>query len=535
MNILFLMVDQLRFDYLGCTGHPTIRTPNIDALAARGVRFDRTYVQSPICGPSRMSTYTGRYTHSHGSTWNGVPLRVGEMTLGDHLRPLGMETVLCGKTHMAPDLEGLARLGIDPESTVGRRICECGFDAWERHDGEFPKATDGQPSPYQDYLHSKGYDGPNPWHDWANSGEGTDGEVLSGWLLQYASEPARVVNEDSETPWTTTRAIDYIEQAGDDPWCLHVSYIKPHWPYVAPAPYHAMYGPEDVIPPVRTEAERADPHPVFRDYQSKRVCQAFSRDEVRDRVIPAYMGLITQIDDEIGRLMRHLDETGQRDNTLIVFTSDHGDYLGDHWMGEKELFHDQSARVPLIIVDPRGEADGTRGTVSDALVEAIDLVPTFVEAAGGAPRYEILEGRSLVGHLHGQPPDWREYVISEYDYDFKSARQTLEQPFGDCRLAMIHDGRFKLTHAEGFRPMLFDLESDPQELHDLGDDPGHAAIREQLMDRLNGWYRKHHSRTTISEAEIEARMGGDMVRGIYLGFWDRADLDDAKAKGKSGN
>ena len=202
LNILFLMVDQLRFDYLGCAGHPTIRTPNIDALARRGVRFDRTYVQSPICGPSRMSFYTGRYVRSHGATWNNVPLRAGEMTLGDHLRPLGMDAVLCGKTHMTPDLEGLERLGIDPESRVGRRIAECGFDVWERHDGEFPEAMDNAPSSYQDYLRSNGYEAANPWHEWANSGEGKDGSLLSGWLLKYASEPARVPNEHSETAWT---------------------------------------------------------------------------------------------------------------------------------------------------------------------------------------------------------------------------------------------------------------------------------------------------------------------------------------------
>ena len=106
MNILFIMVDQLRFDYLGCTGHPSIKTPNIDALAAKGISFSQAYVQAPLCGPSRMSTYTGRYCHSHGATWNGTPLRVGEMTMGDHLRPLGMDTVLCGKTHAMPDFKG---------------------------------------------------------------------------------------------------------------------------------------------------------------------------------------------------------------------------------------------------------------------------------------------------------------------------------------------------------------------------------------------------------------------------------------------
>ena len=145
-NILFIMCDQLRFDYLGCTGHPTIRTPNIDKLAARGVRFDRAYVQSPICGPSRMSFYTGRYMRSHGSNWNMSPLRVGELNIGHHLNPLGMRTVLCGKTHMAGDLEGMQRLGIDPEGQIGARLAQCGFEVWDRLDGGDPPRG-GPPRP----------------------------------------------------------------------------------------------------------------------------------------------------------------------------------------------------------------------------------------------------------------------------------------------------------------------------------------------------------------------------------------------------
>jgi len=120
-NILFIMCDQLRWDYLSCAGHPTLRTPNIDALAAKGVRFTRAYVQSPVCGASRMSFYAGRYVQSHGAVWNGIPLRVGEMTLGDHLRPLGVRTALVGKTHMCADVEGMQRLGIDPNSIIGVR------------------------------------------------------------------------------------------------------------------------------------------------------------------------------------------------------------------------------------------------------------------------------------------------------------------------------------------------------------------------------------------------------------------------------
>ncbi|MGJ8624987.1 MAG: sulfatase-like hydrolase/transferase, partial [Yoonia sp.] len=394
MNILFLMADQLRFDYLGCAGHPTLKTPNIDALAERGVRFDRAYVQSPICGPSRMSTYTGRYCHSHGSTWNDIPLRIGEMTMGDHLRPLGMDTVLCGKTHMSADFEGMARLGVSPNSKIGERVAECGFDVWDRHDGELPKGAKG-PSAYQDYLKELGYTGPNPWEDWANSaGEG--GEILSGWLMQNAGKPAKIAEEHSETPYTTTKAIEYIDQAGDTPWCLHVSYIKPHWPYIVPAPYHDMYSAVDVMPPIRSDGELQDAHPLLAAYRAHRVSEAFSNDTLRKTVVPTYMGLITQLDDQIGRLIAHLDAKGQLDDTVIVFTSDHGDYLGDHWLGEKELFHDPSVRIPLIVVDPRAAADATRGTVSEALVESIDLLPTFVDVAGGKPRYEILEGHSLI-------------------------------------------------------------------------------------------------------------------------------------------
>ena len=138
-NILFIMCDQLRWDYLACYGHETIRTPNIDKLAAKGVRFDRAYVQSPICGPSRMSFYTGRYARSHGSTWNNAPLRVGEMNIGDHLNPLGMRTALCGKTHMVGDIAGMKRLGIDPASEIGQKIAECGFEKWDRLDGLHPR------------------------------------------------------------------------------------------------------------------------------------------------------------------------------------------------------------------------------------------------------------------------------------------------------------------------------------------------------------------------------------------------------------
>ena len=400
-NVLWIMCDQLRYDYLGCTGHPILKTPNIDAMAKRGVLFSNAYVQSPICGPSRMSFYTGRYMRSHGSHWNGWPLRVGEPTLGDHLKKIGVRNVLVGKTHMAPDLEGLKNLGIPPDSIIGVHVSECGFEPYERDDGLHPT---GRPRPaYDNYLREHGYDAPNPWEHWANSGAAEDGSLQNGWLLVHADKAARVPDEHSETPYMTRRAMEFIAEAEDDgrPWCLHLSYIKPHWPYIAPEPYASMYGPQDVQPAIRSQEERANAHPVFAAYMDMRYSRNMSRNEAREKVIPTYMGLIKQIDDQMGVLMQFLEARGLLDTTMIVFTSDHGDYLGDHWMGEKDLFHEQSAKIPLIVIDPSAAADSTRGTVSDALVEAIDLAPTFIDYFGGKPPDHILEGRSLLPLLHG--------------------------------------------------------------------------------------------------------------------------------------
>ena len=530
-NILFIMCDQLRWDYLSCYGHPHLHTPNIDRLAAQGVRFDRCYVQSPVCGASRMSTYTGRYVHSHGASWNFVPLKAGEMTIGDHLRPLGVQAALVGKTHMRADSAGMARLGIDPDSLIGVRISECGFDPYERDDGIHPRSGHDPYPRYNEYLREHGFDGENPWEDWANSAVDEDGRVVSGWFLKYAKRPARVPDEHSETPYITRRAIDFIEQQSADPnakpWVLHVSYIKPHWPYIVPDPYASMYRPEHFIPPIRSESEKDDPHPVYAAFMNHKVSRTFSRDEVRDSVLPAYMGLIKQIDDQMGVLFNYLEEKGLMDTTMIVFTSDHGDYLGDHWLGEKDLFHEPSVRVPLIIYDPDARADATRGTVNRDLVEAIDLAPTFLDVFDGVQLPHIIDGRSLRPLLFaGKPPDWRNYVISEYDYSFMDAGKELQKPAIECWLRMIFDGRWKYMLAEGFRPMLFDLLNDPDELIDLGADPAHAAERARMNELLFEWARRPRQRATVPDAMIDSTPIQQRIaqQGVLIGYWDEEDL-----------
>ncbi len=522
-NILFVMTDQLRWDYLSCYGHPHMKTPNIDKLAEMGVRFDRAYVQSPVCGPSRASAYTGRTVFSHGSTWNRVPLPIGELTLGDYLRPLGVTTAVVGKTHMTADLEGMARLGLTRESEIGCLISEPGFDPYERDDGVNPTPlVEKRPKAmnYNLWLNEKGYPGINPWNDYANAAEGPDGEMLSGWEIRNNHLPARVAEEHSETAFMTSRAFDFIEEMGEKPWLCHLSYIKPHWPYMAPAPYHNMYGSDDFLPIKRDEAERENPHPVYGAFMKHQVAQTFSKPGGRDTMLPAYMGLITQIDDHLGRLFDWLKERGQDKDTMIVFTSDHGDYLGDHWMGEKELFHEVSVRVPLIIYDPREEADGTRGTVCEELVEAIDLVPTFMEATGAPDAPHRLEGRSLGPLLRGETPDdWRDAVLSEIDYAFYDAREWLGVGVSDARGYMLRDTRWKYVHFTGFPPQLFDLETDPDEFHDLGQDPAHQAKCDEMHRRLTDRLLARKNRVGLSDESVAAMRAGETSSGVRIGEW----------------
>jgi arylsulfatase A-like enzyme len=514
-NLLFVMCDQLRHDYLSCAGHPTLATPHIDALAGRGVRFTNAFCTSAVCGPSRMSFYTGRYARTHGSTWNGVPLPVDEPTLGDHLRPLGLRVALVGKTHFTPDLPGMARLGLDPAAPSTLLLRNGGFEPYDHYEGHVRPPAD---APYMRYLKAR-YPGADPWSDFVVGAAGPNGETLDGWLIRNAHLPARVAEADSETAYTTDRAIAFIREQGDRPWCLHLSYIKPHWPYLAPAPYHGMYPPETHLPLARQDHELADAHPVVAAYRRTDEGLSFQRDEVATNAKIAYMGLVKQIDDHIGRLAAFLAAAGRLDDTLIVFTSDHGDFLGDHWLGEKEVFYEQAVRIPLIVVDPDPAAAATRGTVDDRFVEGIDILPSFIEAVGGSVPGHLIEGRSLLPWLRGRPAEAREAVFGELDYAFRRARQVLGRSAQDCRGYMVRTRRWKYVEWPGFAPQLFDLDDDPGEYRDLGSDLGRAAIRREMKDRLTAWLIAGKTRARLSDAEVEARTDTHRTRGIHIGIW----------------
>jgi arylsulfatase A-like enzyme len=516
-NVLFVMCDQLRRDYVSCYGGTRLETPNLDRLAARGVRFQSAFAQAGVCGPARMSYYTGRYVSSHGATWNRVPLSMSEWTLGDYLRAAHRTATLAGKTHVLPDSEALARFGIEIESERGALLREGGFVVLDRYDGHTPP---GSESGYAEYLRSRGYDSADPWNDFVVSAVDR-GRVVSGWHLRNAHLPSRVDERHSETAYMTELALDWIRARGDTPWVLHLSYVKPHWPYLAPAPFHKLFRRQDAGPVAYGPQDRTpDEHPVVRAYREHDECVSFGREEVARHVRPTYMGLIAQVDFHLGRVLDELEAMGRMRDTMIIFASDHGEFMGDRGLGEKELLYDEIVRVPLIVFDPDPRADPARGKSEARFVECIDVLPTIIEALGipGAPHR--VEGRSLLPLLRDERVEqWRDAVFSELDYGFRRARRVLGRGVRDCRAYMVRERDWKYIHYEGFRPQLFALADDPAEQRDLGADPRFEAERARLRERLFDWLAAGKRRTTVDDALVEARTDAHRAHGIHIGVW----------------
>lgn len=240
------------------------------------------------------------------------------------------------------------------------------------------------------------------------------------------------------------------------------------------------------------------------------------RDEVIDAVRPAYMGLVRQIDDHLGRLWRLFDELDRWRDTLVVFTSDHGDFLGDHWLGEKELLYDTATRIPLIVAAP-GASCGRR--IAD-LTEAIDIVPTALDALGLASETHRVEGQSLASWLRADTPKkWRDAVFSELDWSYRSARRTLGFAPDRCHAWMVRTADWKYIHWLDLPPQLFDLRNDPEEFHDLGRAPALEARRAEMRARLLDWFTQLKRRTTVTLEQVEDGTAAYKRAGVFFGQW----------------
>jgi arylsulfatase A-like enzyme len=288
---------------------------------------------------------------------------------------------------------------------------------------------------------------------------------------------------------------------------------------MAPAPYHDLYRYEHCLPTVKKTSELDTAHPVLAAYRQHEESQTFARDEVVRHVRPAYQGLVKQLDDQLGRLFNEMSGMGRLDDTLIIFCADHGEFLGDHYLGEKELFFDVVQRVPFIVCDPRAAADATRGRVDDRFVESVDVVPTILDSLGLPIPAHRIEGRSLLPLLHGESPAWRQFVYSELDYGFKGARLTLGREPQQCRAFSLRTKNHRYVNWLDLPEQLYNLTCDGDQFHDLGRSPDTESLRQGMRAQLMAFLAMRKRRTTVSDDFVRARTDKHRAAGVYYGQW----------------
>ncbi len=504
MNILFITADQWRGECLSALGHPQVETPNLDALAHDGLLFASHYAQATPCAPSRSSIHTGLYLQNHRCVVNGAPLDA-------RFTNWALEV---GRAGYAPSLFGYTDSAIDPR----------GLDSDDprlRHYSEplpgietYTPMVDEVSAEWVEYLRDSGYELPQrPWSLYAQTVPGVDWADGGDAVL-----PLAITAEDHETHYMTDRCIDWIESQ-QGPWITHLSLLRPHPPFAAPEPYNRLYDPAAMPAPKRrgTAAEQARQHPLLDYYINHSRFRAPDNPRQTQQDMANYFGLMREVDDNLGRLFDALRARGDWDSTLIVFTSDHGEQLGDHHLMSKLGYFDESYHVPLIIRDPRPEADASRGQRIDAFTESVDLMPTMLDWLG----LEIpsqCDGFSLKPALETAelPAGWRDAVF--WEFDFRNVRDDeIERHLGitlhQCNLSVLRDRRYKYVHFGALPPLFFDLERDPDEFEDLAGNPDYRdRVLEYAQKMLS--LKMNHAERGLTETMLGE--GGAVTRRAPL-------------------
>ena len=497
-NVLLITLDQFRGDCLSALGHPDVRTPHLDALAGDGVLFTDHWAQCAPCSPGRASLLTGLYQMNHRVLRNGTPLDRRHPTLATEARKIGYDPMLFGYTDQTADPRSISpgnpRMrtyeGVAPDFAV-----------------HTPLGEDG--ALWRQWMAGRGIDpGNEPMRIWRPNG----GDLPPAGAH---AEPPAFGAEETETAFLTGRVIEHLRERGGgaeteaEPWFLHVSHLRPHPPFVVPAPYNALVSPADVGLPVRAASRdvQAAMHPFLRYALDRTALSSFvyeapgmvaDLDDEAVRTIRAvYYGMIAEVDAQVGRLMAFLKERGAYDDTLIVVTSDHGELLGDHFLFGKLGWFDGAYRIPLIIRDPRAEADAARGRTLDAFTESVDIMPTILELLG-APVPRQVDGFPLTKWLTGGTPGtWRDAAHFEYDFGDPTARSA-ETALGlrtdECGLAVLRTDRYKYVHFSALPPLLYDLREDPAQLIDRAGDPAYREALLEMTQRMLTWRMRTEER-----------------------------------------
>ncbi|MBL0419037.1 sulfatase-like hydrolase/transferase [Ramlibacter sp. AW1] len=511
-NFLLITTDQQRADHLGCYGNRQLRTPHIDALAARGRRFDRFYVATGVCMANRASLMTGRMPSVHGTRCNGIPLARDATTFADLLRDDGYWTGLVGKCHlqnmtdMPPEMprepvpEGLKPPIPAHADAVAGRWSESGYDQellrkW-REDPSHRVRT-----PYYgfDHVDLATLHGDLVEADYARWLQQQTGDIdrLRGAKNaipddRYSAPQAwrtRVPEHQYPSAWVGDRAEDFLQAAAQrgQPFFLHCSFADPHHPFTPPGRYWDMYDPDEMVLPRSFYAEGESSFaPVAALHRERALGQgrigstvgfAAREREAREALALTY-GMISMIDDVVGRVLSRLQALGLDRDTVVIFTSDHGDFMGDHGLLLKSALHYQSlVRVPFIWAEPPGR--GALGAATDALASTIDIPASVLARAGLAP-FHGMQGRSLLPVLAGQVEAVRDAVLIEEDGHAPTFG--LSHPVR-ARTVVTASHRLTIYDQPGWVELV-DLREDPHEMHNLVEDPRHAGAKARLFETL---------------------------------------------------
>lgn len=444
-NFLLIMADEFARHAMGCAGHPVVQTPNLDRLAARGARFTQAYTNSPICVPARAAMHTGRYVHDircwdSAQPYRGRSYRDGPEGWAHRLRRHGMDVISAGKLHF-------------------RRTEDDNGFAPELHPMHVKDGIGWAPGLLRD-----------PLGDYPAAAE-LAGQVGAMETAYHAYDRAVAA---TAAEWLEARA-----GSGGPPWAMYVSFVSPHYPLAAPPAWFDIYADAE-LPAPKPYAGNWRDHPALREtlrfFDYDRHFDAASR----DAAVRAYLGLVSFVDDLIGQVLAALDSAGFTEDTTILFTSDHGEMLGDFGIWTKQVMFEGSAGIPAILAGPEiGAGIGTgigaeiaAGRTVDTPVSLVDVFPTVLDAAGAPRPAATRPGRSLL-EIAASPDEPDRPILSEY-HDGGSVTGAF----------MLRRGDWKLVHHEGFPPQLFDLADDPDEQCDRAGQPATADILEVMQAGL---------------------------------------------------
>jgi len=503
-NIVFIMADQLAAAFVGCYGSGIDTTPTLDRLAARGVRFDRCYAHVPVCAPNRATIFTGRSFEVHGVTTNNLVLKTDNPTFARVLADNGYRTGGFGKFHLTPMQQPLpedfSHLGFDESVPTEDPKLGAWLDWVEREHPEHYETALAMswPMPYTDAY------GPDR-RDLRDAMSAARARIVdplraaSDWWLMY---PSPLPKELHQTTYITDLSLDFMQGhlAGhaDEPFMCFVSYVDPHDPYDPPAPYDVLFAPEDMPEPIPAEAQAYSSQILeqtrdFGDFRS-----VDGNVEVLKKLRALYLGSVRFIDDQVSRIVRFLEENNQLDNTIIVFTTDHGDMMGDHGFITKGVMHyDKCARCPLIVAGP-----GIQPGASGRLTSSLDFFPTFCDWADVACR-PTLEGKSFAPSC------------SDGAADDGWPAVTVQAPLGRVRSIITDDGWRLTLFDEECEGEMFNLMEDPEERINLYGDPAWAEKRLELHQRHARAYMQ--SCGVLQYRNLPVENGRRCVLGTGLG------------------